>query len=81
MLSTQDIESKKFQDKYSRQVATMGMEAMSKLIQMNVAVIGQQGPGVEAAKNTILGGANSVTLVDDAPVKMTDLSANFYFTE
>ena len=40
-----------------------------------------RGLGVEIAKNVILAGVKSVTLADDAPVEMADLSSQFYFTE
>jgi ubiquitin-activating enzyme E1 len=49
---------------YSRQIGTFGLEAMGKLMKLNVLIIGQRGLGVETAKNLILAGPKSVTLHD-----------------
>eukprot|EP00924_Labyrinthula_sp_SR-Ha-C_P002342 maker-scaffold_16-snap-gene-1.20-mRNA-1 protein AED:0.05 eAED:0.05 QI:124/1/0.66/1/1/1/3/0/1222 len=68
-------------DKYSRQVGEYGVEAMAKLTQMKVLVIGAKGVGIEAAKNLILAGAGEVTLYDDDPVTISDLGTNFYLSE
>jgi len=68
-------------DLYSRQIGTFGMETMSKLIKMNVLIIGQRGLGVEAAKNLILAGPASVTMYDPTPVQWGDLSSAFYIKE
>jgi ubiquitin-activating enzyme E1 len=57
------------------------MEAMGKLVKMRVVIMGMRGLGVETAKNLILAGPKSVTLVDDTPTKVYDLGANFYLTE
>lgn len=66
---------------YSRQIGTFGMEAMGKLVKMDVVIIGMRGLGVEIAKNLILAGPRSVAIVDDTPTRMADLGANFYLTE
>jgi ubiquitin-activating enzyme E1 len=66
---------------YSRQIGTFGMEAMGKLIKMNVLIVGLRGLGVETAKNLILAGPKSVTLYDPTPVTWGDLSSNFYCRE
>ena len=66
---------------YSRQIGTFGMEAMGKLIKMNVLIVGLRGVGVETAKNLILAGPRSVTLYDPTPVAWGDLSSNFYCRE
>ena len=64
-------------DYYSRQIGSLGMEAMEKLINMNVLIVGLRGLGVETAKNLILSGPKSVTLYDPTPVTWGDLSSNF----
>ena len=66
---------------YSRQIGTFGMEAMGKLIKMNVLIVGLRGLGVETAKNLILAGPKSVTLYDPTLVNIGDLSSNFYCKE
>eukprot|EP00043_Microstomoeca_roanoka_P005478 m.55979 g.55979 ORF g.55979 m.55979 type:complete len:1262 (-) comp12981_c0_seq1:328-4113(-) len=68
-------------DLYSRQIGAFGLEAMVKLVQLRVLFVGVSGAGIEAAKNTTLAGAHTVALIDDAPVKMRDLGANFFLTE
>lgn len=57
------------------------MEAMGKLIKMNVLIVGMRGLGVETAKNLILAGPKSVTLYDPITVQWGDLSSNFYCRE
>jgi ubiquitin-activating enzyme E1 len=57
------------------------MEAMGKLVKMNVAIVGLRGLGVEIAKNLILAGPASVTLNDESLVQIEDLGANFYCEE
>ena len=68
-------------DLYSRQIGTFGMEAMGKLVQMNVLIGGMRGLGVETAKNIILAGPKSVTLWDPTIVNLSDLGTNFYLKE
>ena len=57
------------------------MEAMGKLMQLKVLIIGQRGLGVETAKNLILAGPKSVTLHDPTTVAINDLSSNFYLAQ
>lgn len=66
---------------YSRQIGTFGMEAMGKLVKLNTAIVGLRGLGVETAKNLILAGPASVTLMDDTLVAIEDLGSNFYCKE
>ncbi len=74
-------ESKIDTNLYSRQIGTFGMEAMGKLIKMNVLIVGLRGLGVETAKNLILAGPKSVTLYDPTLVNIGDLTSNFYCKE
>ncbi|KAJ1610194.1 ubiquitin-activating enzyme E1 (UBA) [Cryptosporidium canis] len=66
---------------YSRQIGTLGLEAMGKLIKMRVLIVGLRGLGIEIAKNIVLAGPKSVTLVDDEVCSFSDMGANFYITE
>eukprot|EP00752_Nemacystus_decipiens_P009825 g8767.t1 len=70
-----------FMDKYSRQIGAFGLEAMSKLMNLKVLIVGLRGLGVETAKNLILAGPGLVSLCDDEPVAMPDLGANFFLEE
>ncbi|KAL7068059.1 ubiquitin-activating enzyme E1 family protein [Cryptosporidium serpentis] len=66
---------------YSRQIGTLGLEAMGKLIQLRVLIIGLRGLGIEIAKNIVLAGPKSVTIVDDQICTFSDMGANFYISE
>jgi alanine dehydrogenase len=59
-----DAEEKAFQNKFSRQIATMGLAAVRKLVKMKVLIVGCGGVGAETAKNVILQGTRAVTLYD-----------------
>ena len=66
---------------YSRQIGTIGMETMEKLVQIKVLIVGLRGLGIEIAKNIILSGPNKVSIFDPEIAKINDLGANFYLTE
>ncbi|KAI9096953.1 ubiquitin-activating emzyme E1 [Phlyctochytrium arcticum] len=66
---------------YSRQLYVLGHEAMKKMSNSNVLIIGLKGLGVEIAKNVILAGVKSVKLYDPAPVQLSDLSSQFFLTK
>ena len=63
---------------YSRQLYVMGFEAQRKMAASDVLLVGLNGTGVEVAKNVILAGVRSVTLLDDSAVSSLDLSSQFY---
>lgn len=52
------------------------METMSKLVELRVLVYGMKGVGVEVAKNVILAGPKSVSIVDTRPCRLQDLGSN-----
>lgn len=66
---------------YSRQLYVLGKEAMLKMQNSNVLIIGLKGLGIEIAKNVALAGVKSLTLQDDKPIELEDLSTQFFFTE
>lgn len=66
---------------YSRQLYVLGKEAMLKMQNANVLVIGLKGLGVEIAKNIALAGVKSLSLYDPLPVELKDLSSQFFLTE
>eukprot|EP00752_Nemacystus_decipiens_P009961 g8884.t1 len=66
---------------YSRQLYVMGHEAQRRMATSNVLIVGANGLGAEVAKNVILAGVKSVTILDDGLADWTDLSAQFYLTE
>ncbi|KAJ1550505.1 hypothetical protein HK096_006584, partial [Nowakowskiella sp. JEL0078] len=63
---------------YSRQIYTLGVEAMKKMSSSKVLLIGLNGLGVEIAKNVVLAGVKSVTIYDPTPVQISDLGAQFF---
>jgi ubiquitin-activating enzyme E1 len=65
----------------SRQLYVVGKDAMLRMQKYAVLITGMSGLGVEIAKNTILAGVKSVTVHDDAPVALKDLSSQFYLDE
>lgn len=66
---------------YSRQLYVMGHDAQRKMASSDILIVGLNGLGVEIAKNVILAGVRSVTLLDDEPVLAADLSSQFYCDE
>eukprot|EP01039_Chlorochromonas_danica_P005873 gene5873-6468_t len=66
---------------YSRQLYVMGHEAQKRMASSSVLLVGLNGLGVEVAKNIILAGVKSVTLLDDEKAIWEDLSAQFYLDE
>lgn len=66
---------------YSRQLYVLGKEAMLKMQNSNVLIIGVKGLGIEIAKNVALAGVKSISLYDPAPVELKDLSTQFFLTE
>ncbi|MGI4792710.1 MAG: ThiF family adenylyltransferase [Janthinobacterium lividum] len=59
---------------YSRQLYVLGHEAMKRMANSNILVVGMKGLGCEIAKNVALAGVKSMTLYDPNPVQIEDLS-------
>ena len=66
---------------YSRQIGAFGIETMGKLVQLKVLLVGLRGVGIEAAKNIILAGPKSVTVLDDGIASDRDMGTNFYLNQ
>ncbi|KAJ3380046.1 hypothetical protein HDU92_006225 [Lobulomyces angularis] len=66
------------ESQYSRQIGVLGIQFMKRMMTANVLILGQKGLGVEIAKNVILAGVKSVTLYDNNPVQIADLSSQFF---
>ncbi|KAH9173400.1 ubiquitin activating enzyme [Lactarius sanguifluus] len=54
---------------------------MKRMAASNVLIVGLDGLGVEIAKNLILAGVKSVTVYDPEPVRIQDLSSQFFLRE
>ena len=66
---------------YSRQIGTYGEEAMKKIMNLQILILGLKGLGIEVAKNIILTGPQKVLLYDPNIVKLKDLGLNYYLNE
>ncbi|KAH8025950.1 hypothetical protein HPB51_014283 [Rhipicephalus microplus] len=60
---------------YSRQLYVLGRDAMVRLAQSDVLIVGMGGLGVEIAKNVVLAGVKSVTIYDEQVCTGVDLSS------
>lgn len=65
---------------YLRQLYVLGKEAMLKMQNANVLVIGVNGLGAEIAKNVALAGVKSLSVYDPATVTVLDLSSQFFLS-
>jgi ubiquitin-activating enzyme E1 len=63
---------------YYRQICTIGMETMEKIIHLKVLIVEQLGLGIETAKNIILSGPEKVLLFDSKIVKLEDEGSNYF---
>lgn len=59
----------------------LGHEAMRRMQNSNVLIVGMKGLGLEIAKNVILAGVKSVTIWDCGLAELSDLSAQYYLKE
>lgn len=66
---------------YSRQLYVLGKEAMLKMQNANVLIIGLKGLGIEIAKNIALAGVKSLAIYDQSTVEIADLSSQFFLSE
>ncbi|KAJ8950505.1 hypothetical protein NQ318_015249 [Aromia moschata] len=66
---------------YDRQIRLWGIESQEKLRAANVLLIGIRGLGSEIAKNILLSGINSLTILDDGVVTEEDKLKNFLLSQ
>ncbi len=59
----------------------MGEKAQKKVGAASVLIVGLSGLGVEIAKNVVLAGVKSVSLLDSKPVSLWDMGTNFFVSE
>lgn len=78
MSETNEIEKKNL---YSRQILTYGSDAMNKIQNYKILIMGLRGLGIEIAKNLILAGPKEVSISDKNICKINDLGSNFYINE
>jgi ubiquitin-activating enzyme E1 len=78
---TFDANDKKVADRWSRYIGAMGIEAVKKQSTAKVAIVGLNNLGLEVAKNIVLSGVHTLTLVDWRTVEEADLLGNFYASQ
>ncbi|MCJ1247212.1 hypothetical protein MMC30_004426 [Trapelia coarctata] len=66
---------------YDRQIRLWGVQAQEKLRRASILLIGLKALGNEIAKNLVLAGIGSLTIVDDGIVTEDDLGAQFFLTD
>ncbi|XP_044750974.1 SUMO-activating enzyme subunit 1 [Coccinella septempunctata] len=65
---------------YDRQIRLWGIESQEKLRASNVLLINCRGLGCEIAKNILLSGINSLTILDDCIVSEEEQTRNFFLS-
>ncbi|QSZ30552.1 hypothetical protein DSL72_000106 [Monilinia vaccinii-corymbosi] len=66
---------------YDRQIRLWGVQAQEKIRNANVLLITMKALANEIAKNLVLAGIHSLTIVDHAPVTEADLGAQFFISD
>lgn len=62
---------------YDRQIRLWGLDSQKRIRGARILISGLNGLGAEVAKNIILSGVKSVTLLDDKPVSELDFCSQF----
>jgi len=65
---------------YDRQIRLWGLKAQKRMRKSNVLMVGTRGAASEIAKNLVLGGIGSFTILDEACVDDTLLESSFLLT-
>ncbi|KAI1815296.1 hypothetical protein GGS20DRAFT_544360 [Poronia punctata] len=66
---------------YDRQIRLWGMQAQQKIQAANILLISMRALANEIAKNLVLAGIGSLTIIDDHVVTEADLGAQFFLSE
>ncbi|KAJ5414524.1 DNA damage tolerance protein rad31 [Penicillium cosmopolitanum] len=66
---------------YDRQIRLWGVQAQEKIRSANILLITVKALANEVAKNLVLAGIGSLTILDHEPVTETDLDAQFFLEE
>ncbi|KAK3902537.1 hypothetical protein C8A05DRAFT_33767 [Staphylotrichum tortipilum] len=66
---------------YDRQIRLWGMQAQEKIRSANILLVTIKAMGNEIAKNLVLAGIGSLTILDGEPVTPADLGAQFLLSE
>jgi ubiquitin-like 1-activating enzyme E1 A len=63
---------------YDRQIRLWGVQAQEKIRNANILLISMKALANEVAKNLVLAGIGSLTIIDHEPLSETDLGAQFF---
>ncbi|KAG5978336.1 hypothetical protein E4U55_006236 [Claviceps digitariae] len=66
---------------YDRQIRLWGMAAQQKIQNAHILLITMRGLAHEVAKNLVLAGVGSITLLDGSPVTEVDLGCQFFLSQ
>ena len=66
---------------YDRQLRLWGIEAQNRMRKSNILVITMKALGNEVAKNLVLAGIGSLTVLDPDVVTQSDVTSQFLVTE
>lgn len=66
---------------YDRQIRLWGADAQKRLRVAKVLLAGFRGILTEVCKNLVLAGVNNVTILDQDPIRPSDLAAQFFLRE
>lgn len=66
---------------YDRQIRLWGVQAQEKIRSANILLIGLKGLGTEIAKNLVLAGVGTLTILDHEVVADHDLGTQFFVTQ
>jgi len=68
-------------EQYDRQIRLWGIDAQKRLRKSKVLLIGMGGLGAEIAKNLVLSGIDSITLMDDRNVEEVNFTSQFFLKQ
>ena len=66
---------------YDRQLRLWGIEAQNRMRKANILLITMKALGNEVAKNLVLAGIGSLTVLDPDAVTQSDVATQFFVTE
>lgn len=63
---------------YDRQIRLWGAQAQERIRSAKILLVSLRALGTEIAKNLILAGVNSLTIIDDSEITEEDLGAQYF---
>lgn len=66
---------------YDRQIRLWGAQAQARIRSAHILLVSLRALGTEIAKNLVLAGISSLTIIDDEPVTEEDLGAQYFLRE